>query len=212
LERGQVHQRTEGNPQHGDVAQSQEELLHYITSLPTYNITCGMYTVVISISQETTTGATNEKNKTGSIIVCAAAGRRLFFFLDIYNAKKRKKKTPGRTCIGIVLFPSIGIVTAFIRFYFSKFFVYDVKLNLGFVFVNCTGIGFFAFSSHENISTHELFNEYTITQAFICKYMYEIWCLFFFHLTNILTFTAQHFDNFLSQKCFSLIVYTNELK
>lgn len=84
--------RTEGNPQHGDVAQSQEELLHYITSLPTYNITCGMYTVVISISQETTTGATNEKNKTGSIIVCAAAGRRLFFFLDIYNAKKRKKK------------------------------------------------------------------------------------------------------------------------
>ena len=72
--------------------------------------------------------------------------------------------------------------------------------------------GFFAFSSHENISTHELFNEYTITQAFICKYMYEIWCLFFFHLTNILTFTAQHFDNFLSQKCFSLIVYTNELK
>jgi hypothetical protein len=27
-----------------------------------------------------------------------------------------------------------------------------------------------------------------------------------------LTFTAQHFDNFLSQKCFSLIVYTNELK
>ena len=94
-ERGQVHQAHRGeSTARGRCPIAGGVVALYITSLPTYNITCGMYTVVISISQETTTGATNGKKiKQGSILVCAAAGRRLLFFLRHFTTQKKNKNT-----------------------------------------------------------------------------------------------------------------------